>query len=185
MVVADPGGLTAVATVTVNVVNNAPVAVDDTVDVTAGDVTVDLLANDSDPDRHSIALASFPSQITFEDGRTATLTQDGTGSIHIDLDRRYVRGTTTFQYTIRDQYGLESAPATVTVVGWTFTPPSTEPPTDPPTLPPTDPPTTTTTEPTTTTTTEPTTTTTTTTEPPTTTTTTIEAPTAPPPPSSG
>ena len=49
VVVADPGGLTAVATVTVNVVNNTPVAVDDTVDVTAGDVTVDLLANDSDP----------------------------------------------------------------------------------------------------------------------------------------
>ena len=71
--------------------NNAPQALADSVDVTNGDVKVNLLDNDSDPDGHEIELWSFPSQITFEDGRTAKLSKDGTGRIHIHLDERFVR----------------------------------------------------------------------------------------------
>ncbi len=153
VVVADPGGLTAVATVTVVVTNNAPIAVDDTADVTNGDVTVDLLANDSDPDGHAIELWSLPTQVVFDDGRVATIEKQGGGTVLINLQRRRVFGTVTFQYTVRDAYGLESNPATVTVVG--RAPPTTEPPmappTEPPTVPPTEPPTVPPTEPPTTT----------------------------------
>ena len=65
-VVADPGGLSAQATVTVSVSNGSPIANADHVDVSDGAVNVDLLDNDSDPDGDDIRLQSVPGSASFD-----------------------------------------------------------------------------------------------------------------------
>ena len=142
---ADPGGLTTVVTISVTIGNQGPVAVGDSVDATGGTTTVDLTANDRDPDGTpgSLRLQSVPSTLTFENGVV--------GSVAIAPDGRSVtiapgggRGAASFTYTVVDDGGAVSAPAPVTVRGpveppptTTTLPPVTAPPTTPP-PPPTD-----------------------------------------------
>jgi large repetitive protein len=123
--VADPGGLTAAVDVTVTVGNRAPVANDDTVDVTDGlERIMDLVANDTDADSGGVLVVSelLPGTLTFSGG--------GTGSVTL-VDNRSVRvvagdgrGVATFTYRVRDIDGADSASATVTVNG----PPANRPP---------------------------------------------------------
>ena len=107
--VADGAGGTATATVTVSVasVNDPPVAQDDSA-TTAEDtaVTIDVLANDSDPDGDALTIT----QITEPPNGTAVLA--GT-TIRYTPDAD-VFGTDTFTYTVADGSGA-TATATVTV----------------------------------------------------------------------
>ncbi len=117
-VVADPGGLSARATVTVTVSNGAPVANADQVDVSAGDVSVDLLDNDSDPDGDDIRLQSVPGSASFDGGGRADISRTGPRTVRISPTGG-ADGTATFSYTIVDSGGRESGAATVTVVSRT------------------------------------------------------------------
>ena len=108
--VSDPGLLTDTATVTVTVGGgNPPVAQDDAA-ATDEDVavTIDVLANDSDPDGQTPILQSV--------GAAAN------GTTAIDANRvRYtpdadVFGTDTFTYTISDGWLTDTARVTVTIV---------------------------------------------------------------------
>ncbi|SMF94270.1 CshA-type fibril repeat-containing protein [Methylomagnum ishizawai] len=100
---------TATATVTINVVNRAPTAADDSAS-TGVDKPVDIqvLANDSDPD--SDALSVVPGQITQPQHGTVAL---NTGVITYTPDSQYV-GSDSFTYTISDGKGHQ-ATATVNV----------------------------------------------------------------------
>lgn len=103
----DSWGGTATATVTVDVTNNPPTAVDDSARGCLNTaVDIDVLANDSDPDPSdviSIASVGTPS--------------NGTASITKGADRQHISyepaagfiGTDTFTYTITDRGGLTSA----------------------------------------------------------------------------
>ncbi|MGN6134565.1 MAG: Ig-like domain-containing protein [Aureliella sp.] len=114
----DSGGATAVGTITftITAVNDAPNAVDDTLDVlsTAGVQTIQVLTNDVNPDS----------------GETLTITAvtqpaAGTGSVAISSDGRSIRytppsntfaGTASFSYTLSDGSTLtDSAAVTLNV----------------------------------------------------------------------
>ena len=109
----DPEGLCATATVTVTVTpvappNAPPVAVDDTDQTTANhDITVLVLANDSDPDGDPLTLVS----VTDPAHGTATIVD---GSVVYTPDPDYV-GQDTFTYLVRDPDGATDT-ATVTVI---------------------------------------------------------------------
>jgi hypothetical protein len=117
--VADPGGLTSIVRITVVVANDLPIAAGDVVDVTAGDPrTVAIVDNDVDND--SVAGLSIQSIST----ATPTFTNGVSGTVTVEPDGRSVtidplggEGTATFTYTVRDDDGGISAPATVTVNG--------------------------------------------------------------------
>ena len=106
----DSGGLLSnVATVTISVinVNRAPVAVDDQVNLTTvAPVSIDVLANDYDPDGDAISIVSVtnPSKgsVKIENGKV-TFTPEGTLAF-----------STTFTYKITDPGGLTDE-AVVTV----------------------------------------------------------------------
>ena len=107
--VADPGGLSATATVTVTVlpINHPPEAVDDDAE-TLEDLSawIDVLANDSDPDDDTLQVVS------------ATAPAHGTVTVR-PRRVRYVpapdyHGRDRFRYTISDPGGL-TATATVTL----------------------------------------------------------------------
>jgi len=108
--ISDGNGGTATAEVTVgvNLVNDAPVAVNDAA-VTHEDtsVTINVLDNDSDVDGDSLSVVSA----TALNG-TVTINDDGTLEYLGDPD---FNGTDTITYTITDGNGTE-ATATVTVV---------------------------------------------------------------------
>ena len=114
-VVADPGGLSAQATVTVSVSNGSPIANADQVDVSDGAVNVDLLDNDSDPDGDDIRLQSVPGSASFDGRGRADINRTGPRTVRIDPTGD-ADGTATFSYTIVDSGGRESGAATVTVV---------------------------------------------------------------------
>jgi hypothetical protein len=107
--IADPGGLTGTATVTVVVtpVNDAPVAVDDsTTTPEEQPVEITVLDNDLDPDGDPLQVTSagMPDHGTATtDGTTVTYTP----TLNFD-------GTDTWMYTIEDSGGL-TATATVRV----------------------------------------------------------------------
>jgi large repetitive protein len=113
VVVADPGGLTATATVTVEVGNQPPVANADAARGAGGTLTIPLLANDSDPESNPISLQSVPASVSFSGGGSAAITTSG-DSVVINVDD--VHGVGVFNYTIADSVGNISAPAAVTVV---------------------------------------------------------------------
>ncbi len=104
--VTDPTGLesTGTVTVTVNPVNDAPVAVDD-VDVTPEDepITVDLLANDSDVDGDELTVveATVPAD-------QGTLVDNGDGTVTFTPAPDFV-GEVTISYTIEDEEGLQDS----------------------------------------------------------------------------
>ncbi len=118
--VVDPGGLSAVASITITVRNRPPVANADTVDVTSGEpASFDLTANDSDADSAgALVISELPSTpsfpITFPNGEVGTVTLQGNDrSVRVDPGNG--RGSTSFAYRVRDVDGSVSAPATVTV----------------------------------------------------------------------
>ncbi|QDG52672.1 tandem-95 repeat protein [Persicimonas caeni] len=97
---------TATVTVTVNNVNDAPTAADDTATTDEDTaVTIDVLANDGDPDNDPLGIisATTPSQ-----GSTSVANGQITYTPNADEN-----GTDTFEYTISD--GNLTATATVTV----------------------------------------------------------------------
>jgi VCBS repeat-containing protein len=113
---ADAAGATSTTTLTIDLnggANQAPTAVDDTVSVVPGQSAVlDILTNDSDPDRDSLAIAS----VTAPTQGTAEL-RDADGDGRVDLvytARTDARGTDSFTYTIDDGHG-HTATAAVTV----------------------------------------------------------------------
>ncbi|WP_185976292.1 Ig-like domain-containing protein [Mycolicibacterium sp. 018/SC-01/001] len=101
---------TSTVTVTVNPVNDAPVATDDTVTVDEdGLLTVnpaDLLANDTDVDRDNLSIEGY----TQPEHGDLWINRDGTISYDPDAD---YHGTDSFTYTVTD--GTETSTATVTV----------------------------------------------------------------------
>ena len=110
----DNGGVdTATVTVTVNPVNDPPVAVDDTADVDAGEtVTIAVLDNDSDVDGDDLTVTAA----TSDDG-TVSVNDDGT----IDFTPSDgFTGDAVINYTITDGNGGEdTAIVTVTVADQT------------------------------------------------------------------
>ncbi|MCA9213319.1 MAG: tandem-95 repeat protein, partial [Planctomycetales bacterium] len=106
----DPRTDTATVTITVNPVNDAPVAVNDTASTrsSAGTITIDVLANDSDVDAGDsllIAAVGTPSN-----GGTATIEN---GKISYTPSSTF-SGTETFTYTVSDDADAKST-ATVSV----------------------------------------------------------------------
>jgi hypothetical protein len=106
-------GTSNVALVSFNVafVNHAPIANPDS--ATAGlnaPVDINVLANDSDPDAGDTLNPASVTIVTPPASGTATVNPDG--SIHFVPG---ASGTVTLQYTVADNHGLASAPATVTI----------------------------------------------------------------------
>jgi hypothetical protein len=106
----DGRGGTATANVTVTITpppNNPPIAVDDAATTAfATPVTIDVLANDSDPDGDALTIVS----VTQPAGGIATIEN---GRITYAPSRAF-SGLDTFTYTISDGHGHSSS-ATVTV----------------------------------------------------------------------
>ncbi|WP_170330703.1 LamG-like jellyroll fold domain-containing protein [Ruegeria arenilitoris] len=107
----EGGEATATVNVTIDPVNDNPVAVDDdaTVISTAAETPIDVLANDSDVDGDSLIVTGVTNGtnggiVTLVDG-TVVYNPNGLG----------VGATDTFQYTIDDQNGGVPQMATVTV----------------------------------------------------------------------
>ena len=111
--VQDPGGLSVVVSVRIDLANAAPVANADSIDASSGIVTLRPLDNDTDPDGDVLQLQSFPATIDFTNGNQGTVTAVGTDQLSIDPGAG--GGIATFTYTAVDSGGLVSAPATVTV----------------------------------------------------------------------
>lgn len=109
--VTDTAGneVTGTVSITVNEVNLPPLAVDDSaMAMGMNAITIDVLANDSDPENDALTVVS----ITQPDDGTAILNADGS----IDFSARFMfMGTTAFTYTIEDSAG-NTATATVTVM---------------------------------------------------------------------
>jgi hypothetical protein len=108
--VTDNNGSQDQATVSVEVSDtpDAPVASDDRVSVRADDSkTIDVLANDSDPDGDPISLDSF------EQPAHGTLTQNSDGTLTYTPDSGYL-GSDSFTYTINDGTGRTDT-ATVSI----------------------------------------------------------------------
>ncbi len=102
---------TATVSVTVNCVNDPPVALDDTATTNADTaVTIEVLANDSDPDGTvdpaTVTISTPPS------GGSVIVNADGTITYHPDPG---FNGVDTFTYTVDDNEGLTSNIATVSV----------------------------------------------------------------------
>ncbi|MEM8618224.1 MAG: Ig-like domain-containing protein [Actinomycetota bacterium] len=119
IVVADPGGLTGTVPIAVTVTNASPVANADQIDVSSGNpATIDLTANDTDPDGPDgqLRVREVPSTIVFTDGRpgSVALSPDGRS---VSVDPGDAEGTATFSYVVEDADGDRSSPATVTVAG--------------------------------------------------------------------
>ncbi|MBI9115896.1 Ig-like domain-containing protein [Sanguibacter suaedae] len=110
--VEDSRGASDVATVTVTVTNNAPVAVDDTVSGNIGvAIPVDVRANDSDLDEDALAV----SVLTGPSHGTLTLAADGTGTYRPNPG---YSGPDSFTYRVSDGFGgTDDATVTISVNG--------------------------------------------------------------------
>ncbi len=102
---------TALVSVTVNCVNNPPVALDDTTTTDQDTaVTIDVLGNDSDPDGTlnptTVSINTPPSN------GSVVVNSDGTVTYHPDPG---FSGVDTFTYTVNDNDGLTSNVATVSI----------------------------------------------------------------------
>ncbi len=112
----DNGGVSNPATVFIRV--NVPTANDDLASFTGTTpVTIDVLANDTDPDGDGHLVPSSVTVVTAPHNGTVT---PGTtpGELVYTANSGFV-GTDTFRYTVSDDNGATSAPGTVTVVGLT------------------------------------------------------------------
>ncbi|MFK7918992.1 MAG: Ig-like domain-containing protein [Ilumatobacter sp.] len=112
--IADPGGLTASANVSVTVSNVGPIARNDSIDASDGTGTTDLLANDEDPDGASLSIQSIPESVSFDGGGTGAITRSG-GQVTVTTTDGV--GSASFTYTVSDDAGAISNTATVTVTG--------------------------------------------------------------------
>ena len=109
--VTDEGGLSDEDTVTITVSSNgSPVANDDTASVSqGGDVDIDVLANDSDPDGDSLTITGF------SNGNYGTVTQNPDGTLKYTHDNSETTSD-SFTYTVSDGNGRsDSAIVTITV----------------------------------------------------------------------
>ncbi|RLG38661.1 MAG: hypothetical protein DRO01_06270, partial [Thermoproteota archaeon] len=122
-IVSDGNGGTDTATVTITVtgVNDPPVAVDDA-DTTNEDtpVTTNVVSNDYDVDgtvvASTVAIVTGPAN--------GSVTNNGDGTVTYTPDPNF-NGTDTYTYTVKDNDGLTSNVATVTItVGATNDPPT-------------------------------------------------------------
>jgi hypothetical protein len=146
VVVEDPGGLRADVPITVTIVNQAPTAVNDSVDASSGSGTFAIVANDTDPDdaNATLEIQTIPSVVTMQNGTSASITVSADGR-QITVSAGGAQGVGSVQYSIVDPSGA-TATAVVTVTGppvvttTTTVPPTTQPPTTQP--PTTQPPTT-------------------------------------------
>lgn len=108
----DGTGTRATATVRLNVqrINRAPVAADDRYVVGyAGDWTLDVLANDSDPDGDTLSIVSFTQP---QPPSIGTVTQEGNRLVFHSKQQFAV---STFSYVVSDGHGGTST-ATVTLI---------------------------------------------------------------------
>ena len=114
------GSDTATVTISINAVNDPPIAADDSAQTQVNTpVTVDVLANDSDPDGDTILLDSFNATSQFN----GVVTRDDNGTLQDQSDDKLVYtppqdayGTDTFRYTISDgNVGTSTATVTVTI----------------------------------------------------------------------
>ena len=106
----DGYGGTAQAQVTVSVTNRPPIAVADVVSTWGGRIAgIPVLANDSDPDGHSMSVQEVgpPSH------GTTRLNPNNPAGVFYEPETFYT-GPDSFTYTVRDRYGA-TAQATVSV----------------------------------------------------------------------
>ena len=107
----------ATVTVTVNSVNDLPVATADAVTLNSIEATdINVLANDSDPEGETLAISAFDA--TSAVGATITLNTDGTLNYDPTTSTTIVDGTVTsdsFTYTITDGNTGVAVTSTVTV----------------------------------------------------------------------
>jgi len=98
-------------TLSVLINDNPPVAVDDSFNVVNGstNVALDVLANDSDPDAGDTLSITAVDNVGSQGGSVVI---NGNSLSYTPLAADVIE---TFTYTIADQFGYESAPATVTV----------------------------------------------------------------------
>ncbi len=118
VIVADPGGLTTTVPISITVTNAAPVANGDVIDVSTGPASLDVVANDTDPDgpEARLVVREIPASVAFPNGVSGTISL-GTNGRSITVDPQGGAGTTSFSYVVEDGDGDRSAPATVTVIG--------------------------------------------------------------------
>ena len=105
--VADPSGATASATVTLSItsVNDAPVAVADSATVDQDtSATIDVVANDSDPDHDPLTVTSATAP-----GHGTAVVVDATHVVYTPAAN--YRGPDSFSYTISDGNGGEASAA--------------------------------------------------------------------------
>jgi len=130
----DLGAWSEPAKVTITISNSRPTVADDSVSTdfqTA--VTIDVLSNDSDSDGQLEPASVTVSGVFPSNGEIQEITESGQ---IIYRPFNGFDGTDTFQYTVKDNNGAESDPATVTVtVRAQATGGSNPPPTPPPTPP--------------------------------------------------
>ena len=104
------GADTATVTITIDSVNDVPVAVDDA-DTTDEDVAVDVavLANDTDADGDTLSIDSFTQ------GSDGTVSDNGDGTLKYTPNANFF-STDTFTYTVDDgNGGTDTATVTITV----------------------------------------------------------------------
>ncbi|MBD7920131.1 tandem-95 repeat protein [Cellulomonas sp. Sa3CUA2] len=108
----DSTGLRSTASVQVVVLNDAPVADDDTATTTGGTpVTIDVLDGDTDANGDELSVRS----VTPTSAQGGTVTIDPDGSV-VYTPRPGFRGTDTFDYVVQDSRGgSDTATVTVTV----------------------------------------------------------------------
>ncbi len=120
----DNNGLTsnvATITITVNSVNNAPVAVDDNGSTTKGDaVTISVTTNDWDVDGTiNVSTVSLLPGAALGDGLHYTQPEgsweaNATGAVTFTPAPSFI-GSASISYTVNDDLGMASNPATITV----------------------------------------------------------------------
>lgn len=109
----DSEPVTVAGIVDVPAENQKPLAVADTVSTNAGvPITINVLANDSDPDNNTpLTIGSFVPPAAGQ----GTVALNGTTSLTYTPPATNVPLQATFSYIARDSKGLDSEPATVTV----------------------------------------------------------------------
>ena len=107
------GGVQNVTSLPPGANNTAPVAVPDAADVAAGgSVTVDVAANDGDPDLGDLVVGASVQLSGLPANGSATVNPDGT---IVYTPANAFLGTDSFSYTIRDGFGLLSNVAVVSI----------------------------------------------------------------------
>jgi hypothetical protein len=98
-------------TMTVRATNGAPVAVDDTGGTAANSsVTIDALANDSDPENDALTITAV--------AKAAKGTAEVAANRILYTPNETATGTDTFNYTVKDEFGAaDTGSVTITITG--------------------------------------------------------------------